>query len=86
METIEIKPNTRLKAKGFDISIGKSEHQIALISHSSGDFASFKNIRKGGRLAKIKRIFKKNISSDTHFFFEFMQKEDVLKLLQILNK
>lgn len=43
---IEIKPSTRIKAKGFDVSIGKRTDQIALISNFTGEFASFKNIKK----------------------------------------
>ncbi len=83
---IQIKPSTTIKAKGFTISIGKRAEQIALISNFTGDFASFDNIKKGGKLQKIKRKFKRNLSSTTHFFFEGMNEKDIQNLLNILNK
>jgi len=81
----EIKSGTIIKAKGFDISIGKQIDQIALISHSTGEFTPFSSIRKGGRLAKIKRIFKRKLSSSTHFFFDRFDQDDIFKLIEILK-
>ena len=49
------------------------------------DQTSFKNIKKGGKLSKIKRKFKRNLSSTTDFFFEGMNEKDVQDLLKILN-
>lgn len=83
---IEIKPVTLIKAKGFSISIGKRADQVALISNFTGDFASFNNIKKGGKLSKIKRKFKRNLYSTTHFFWEGMNEKDINDLLNILNK
>jgi hypothetical protein len=85
MKTQEIKTNTIIKAKGFDISIGRELHQIALFSQSSGEPTSFKSIKKGGRLAKIKRKFKNRLSSSTHFFFERMTSEEFDTLLLFLK-
>lgn len=85
MERLEIKPNTTIRTKGFDISIGKQAHQIALFSQSSGEPCAFKNIRKGGRLTKIKRKFKNRLSSSTHFFFEGMSEDDTRELFKMLN-
>lgn len=85
MKAIEIKKETRIRAKGCDISIGKSTHQIGLISHATDEFIPFTSIKKGGRLAKIKRIFKRKLSSSTHFFFEGMSEEDTIKLISILK-
>ena len=82
---IEIKKDTLIKAKGFDISIGITTDEVALISHSTGDFARFKDIRKGGRLSKIKRVFKHCLCSDTDFFFRFMTRDDIFKLINILK-
>jgi hypothetical protein len=82
---IEIKPSSRIKAKGFDVSIGKRTDQIALISNFTGEFASFKNIKKGGKLSKIKTKFKRKLSSTTDFFFEGMSEKDVQDLLKIIN-
>ena len=84
MEKIEIKRGTLIRAKGFDISIGKRTDQIALISQSTGDFTPFTSIRKGGRLSKIKRKFSRKLCSTTHFFFEGMSEEDTLQLIAIL--
>lgn len=85
MEQLTLITNTRIRTKGFDISIGKSIHQIALISQSNDDFTSLTSIRKGGRLAKIKRLYKRKLVSSTHFFFEGMSGEDVSKLISILK-
>lgn len=85
MKTQEIKTGTRIRTKGFDISIGKRIDQIALISQSTGEFTPFEAIRKGGRLAKIKRKFKSKLSSSTHFFFENFSEEDILALIKILK-
>lgn len=86
MKSIDIKINSLIKTKGFDISIGQRIDQIALISHSTGEFTSFLNIKKGGRLSKIKRIFKNKLSSSTHFFFEGMNELDVKKLFNLLSQ
>jgi hypothetical protein len=84
MET-QLKRNTRIRANGFDISIGKRIDQIAIISRSTDEFTPFNAIKKGGRLAKIKRKFKGNLCSSTHFFFEGMGENDVLQLIKILK-
>lgn len=85
MKQLEITPQTLVRTKGFDISIGKETHQVAIISHSTGEFTPFKVIVKGGRLAKIKRKFKRSLSSSTYFFFEFMSIEDTKLLIGILK-
>ena len=85
MKAIERKPNTLIRKKGFDISIGQRVDQIGLISQSSGEFASFSSIRKGGRLAKIKRVFKNRLCSSTQFFFEGFSETDLEKLIKILS-
>jgi hypothetical protein len=85
MEAIEIKADTKIRTKGFDISIGQRIDQIALISQSSDEFTPFTAIRKGGRLAKIKRKFKSKLSSSTHFFFEGFSEEDTLQLIKMLK-
>jgi hypothetical protein len=84
--TIEIKKGTLIKCKGFDISIGTHDtSDIAIISHSSGDFAKFADIRKGGRLAKIKRKFKLWLCSQDDFCFSFMPNDITLQLIQMLK-
>jgi hypothetical protein len=81
----EIKAATRIRTKGFDISIGKRIDQIGLISQSTDEFTPFDAIRKGGRLSKIKRKFRSKLSSSTHFFFEGFSKEDILQLIKMLK-
>ena len=85
MKNQEIKINTTIRTKGFDISIGNELHQIALFSQSSGEPTSFKSIRKGGRLSKIKRKFKNRLCNSTHFFFERMDIEEIHQLFAILK-
>jgi hypothetical protein len=85
MKQIEIKKDTLIREKGFDISIGRETHQIAIVSQSTDNFTPFEAIRKGGRLSKIKRLFKHRIVSHTHFFFEQMTEEETLKLIKILK-
>jgi hypothetical protein len=76
---------TTIKTKGFDISIGKRIDQIALISQSTDEFTPFSSIRKGGRLAKIKRKFKSKLSSTTHFFLEGFSQDETLQLIKLLK-
>ncbi len=83
--TTTIKTGTLIRTKGFDISIGQRTDQIALISQSTDHFTPFKSIRKGGRLSKIKKMFRSKICDSTHFFFEGMSEEDTMKLIKILN-
>jgi hypothetical protein len=80
-----MQPQTTIRTKGFDISIGKRIDQIALISQSTDEFTPFSSIRKGGRLAKIKRKFKSKLSSTTHFFFEGFSQDDTLQLIKLLK-
>ena len=80
-----MQPQTTIKTKGFDISIGKRIDQIALISQSTDEFTPFSSIRKGGRLEKIKRKFKSKLSSSTHFFFEGFSQDDTLQLIKLLK-
>jgi hypothetical protein len=72
-----MQPQTTIRTKGFD--------QIALISQSTDEFTPFSSIRKGGRLAKIKRKFKSKLSSTTHFFFEGFSQDDTLQLIKLLK-
>jgi hypothetical protein len=78
-------PNTLIKAKGFDISIGIKTTEIALISHTTGSFATFSSIKKGGRLSKIKRKFRSNICSSEHFFFCDMNQQETELLIKLLK-
>ena len=87
MKPIEIKKNTLIPAGNFFVSIGTyKETDVAIFSKSSGEFCQFKHIRKGGKLAKVKRKFKINLCSGTEFCFSFLSKEDTLKLIEMLRK
>jgi hypothetical protein len=85
MKALEIKTGTRIRTKGFDISIGIEKHQIALFSQSTDEFTPFTSIKKGGRLAKIKRKFRIHLASTTHFVFEGMSEQDTLELIKMLS-
>jgi len=85
MQSTEIKTGTTIKTKGFDISIGTRIDQIGLISQSTDEFTPISAIRKGGRLAKIKRKFRSKLSSSTHFYFEGFSEEDTLQLIEMLK-
>ena len=85
MKPQEIKTNTIIRAKGIDISIGNEIHQVALFSQCNGNVVTFKSIKKGGRLAKIKRKFKNKLVSNEHFFFERMYAEDIMELIKMLK-
>ena len=88
METSNlIKKQALIKAGNFLVSIGADKiTDVAIISKSTGDFVKFKNIRKGGNLAKAKRKFKRWLNSDETFTFEFMQPETTLELINFLKK
>lgn len=79
------KPQSIISAGNFEVSIGRMSHQVAIFSKSSGEVCKFANIRKGGRLAKIKRKFAKNIVSERAFFFEHMRDEDTETLIKWLK-
>ena len=81
----QLTTQTRIRTKGFDISIGKRLDQIALISQSTDDFTPFASIRKGGRLAKIKRKFRGRLCSTTHFFFEGLSQDETQHLIKMLK-
>ncbi len=85
METLTILPNTLIRAKGTDISIGRRTDQVALFSQQTGQVHRFDRIIKGGRLSKIKRQFKTKIRDSVSFFFEDMDAEDIKKLISILK-
>jgi len=85
IKTNKIEPNTVIKTKGFNISIGKRIDQIAIISQSNGEFIPFVSIKKSKRLSKIKQKFKIKLCSSTHFFFEHFSQDDILEIIKILK-
>lgn len=86
MKTIEIKKATMIPAGNYRVSIGTySTGDVAIFSNHTGEVCKFKDIRKGGKLAKIKRMFKGSICSTDSFFFSFMTEERTHKLIQLLK-
>jgi hypothetical protein len=86
METLAIKQNTLINAGNFQISIGSDIGDVAIISKHTGNFVEMKNIRKGGKLAKIKNRFKTNLNSKETFTFQFMQPATAIELINFLKK
>jgi hypothetical protein len=85
MTTLE--KGTVIKAGNFIVSIGSFNiTEIAIISKSTGDFVKFKDIKKGGKLAKVKRKFKENLNSETTFTFSFMWPDTIAELIKFLKK
>jgi hypothetical protein len=85
MKTQEIKTETIIRTKGFDISIGKRIDQVALISQSTDEFTPLSRIKISEKLTKIKRKFRIKLCSTTHFFFEGFTKDDTLQLIKMLK-
>ena len=88
MKTLEIKIEkaTLINCGSFQLSIGThSTSEIAIISKSSGEFCRFKDIKKGGKLSKIKRKFSGRLCSTTDFCFSFMREQDTLDLIAMLK-
>jgi hypothetical protein len=86
MKTLKIEKATLIPCKGFMISIGThSTSEIAIISKTTGEFAHFKDIRKGGRLAKIKRKFKAHLCSTIDLCFSGMSDSDTFDLITMLK-
>lgn len=78
---------TQISAGNFIVSIGAfNTEDVAIFSKHTGDFCQFKNIKKGGKLAKVKRKFKNNLNSKSSFSFGFMQPETTKKLIDFLKQ
>lgn len=84
---IKIEKNTLINVGNYQISVGHSStSEIAIISKSTDYFTQFKNIKKGGKLAKIKRKFNKRLCSGEAFFFSYMSEDETLELINMLKK
>lgn len=87
METILIQKNKIIRAGNFLIHVGTyNTTDIAIISKFTGEFVKFKDIRKGGKLEKIKRKFKQNLCSTETFNFSFVQPEKLNEIVNFLKK
>lgn len=81
------KNNDQIKAGNHIVSIGTINiSEVALISKRTDDFVEFKNIKKGGKLAKIKKKFSANLCSGDAFFFSHMTEETTQQLIDELKK
>ena len=87
MKNILIQKNQIIKAGNFLVSVGTyNTTDIAIISKFTGEFVKFKDIRKGGKLAKLKRRFKQNLCSSETFNFSFVHPEKLTKIVNFLKK
>lgn len=87
MKTEDLKKGMKINAGNFQVSIGIYKiTDVAIISKHTGDFAKFKNIKKGGKLFKINKKFKHWLNSRDTFTFEFMQPETTIELIKFLKK
>jgi hypothetical protein len=85
--TDTIQKKALINAGNFKVSIGTHEiTDVAIISKHTGKFVEIKNIRRGGKLSKVKRKFKHWLNSNEHFTFQFMQPETTLELIAFLKK
>jgi hypothetical protein len=82
---IELKTDMLIKAKGFEISIGRRIDQVAIISKSTNEFTPLSSVKKSKRLSKIKRIFRNKLCDSTCFFFEGMDNDSTQKLIKLLK-
>jgi hypothetical protein len=87
MENSDLKKGMLINAGNFQVSIGTFDiRDVAIISKSNGKFVEMKNIRKGGKLAKVKNRFKSNLNSKETFTFQFMQPTTTIELINFLKK
>ena len=87
IKEIQIKKGNIFPCGNYLISIGIStETDIAIFSKSTGEVCKFKNIRKGGKLHKIKRKFSKYLVSGEAFYFAYMYENTVKELVSELKK
>jgi len=87
MEKSDLKKGMLINAGNFQVSIGTYDiTDVAIISKNNGKFVEFKNIRKGGKLSKVKRKFKSNLNSNDAFTFQFMQPDTTIELINFLKK
>ena len=77
----------KIVAGNYIVSIGTySTTDVAIISKNTGEFVKISNIRKGGKLEKVKRKFGKGLNSKDTFTFQFMQPDKVSDLVDFLKK
>ena len=83
---MEILSDTLHNAGNHEVSIGKTITEVAVFSKHTGHFVEFKNIRKGSKLAKVKRKFKSFLNSGETLTFSHMQPETTKELINLLKK
>ena len=77
--------NTTHKAGNFIVSIGIDGHQLAIMSAHTGNWVDLKRTKTNKLLRKIKREFKLFLVSEEQFFFERMNSDQQLKVIEILK-
>jgi len=87
MKTIEIKKGILINTGNFQVSIGTyNTGEVVIFSKSSGNACKFTNIRKGVKLAKVKRKFKLYLCSSDAFYFSGMPEKTTIELIDFLKK
>ena len=87
MENSDLKKGMLINVGNFQISIGTHDiTDVAIIRKKTGKFVEIKNIRKGGKLAKVKNKFKTNLNSKETFTFQFMTPSTTIELINFLKK
>jgi hypothetical protein len=83
--TEQIKPLTTHKAGNHVVSIGRDGHQLAILSLNTGEWVELKRTKTNNRLRKLKRKFKHYLTCDKEFFFERLDKEQMVRVMDILK-
>lgn len=72
--------------KPFFLSISTLDKtEVAIFSNSNGQFVPLSRCKVSKRLKKIKREFKSNLCSTTHFCFSFMTAEGTKRLESMIK-
>ena len=81
-----ITSNTILNCSpNFEVSIGSTETEVAIISKNTGTFVKLSQAKKSKKLRQIKRKFKWQLNNEQDFCFSWMFEEQALELIKILR-
>jgi hypothetical protein len=69
----------------FEVSIGNTETEVAIISKNTGTFVKLSQAKKSKKLSEIKRKFKWQLNNDQDFCFSWMFEKQALELIKILR-
>jgi len=81
-----LKSNTIINCtNNFEVSIGRPETEVAIISKNTGTFVKLSQVKKSKKLRQIKRKFGRHLNNETDFCFSWMFEEQALELIKILK-